>query len=35
MRMKRKLILEDGTIFIGEAFGSETSSTGKLFLIQV
>ena len=30
MRMKRKLILEDGTIFIGEAFGSETSSTGEV-----
>ena len=30
MRMKKKLILEDGTIFIGEAFGSETSSTGEV-----
>ena len=26
-RMKRQLILEDGTIFIGEAFGSETSTS--------
>ena len=24
-RMKRQLILEDGTVFIGKAFGSETS----------
>ena len=34
-RMKRQLILEDGTIFIGEAFGSETIQWVKLFLIQV
>ncbi|KAA9025937.1 glutamine-hydrolyzing carbamoyl-phosphate synthase small subunit [Niallia endozanthoxylica] len=28
--MKKKLILEDGTVFIGEAFGSETSCTGEV-----
>lgn len=28
--MKKKLILEDGTIFIGEAFGSETSCIGEV-----
>jgi carbamoyl-phosphate synthase small subunit len=28
--MKKKLILEDGTIFIGEAFGSETSCVGEV-----
>ncbi|XTP52974.1 carbamoyl phosphate synthase small subunit [Niallia sp. Krafla_26] len=28
--MKKKLILEDGTIFIGESFGSETVSTGEI-----
>lgn len=28
--MKRKLILEDGTVFIGEAFGSESSIVGEV-----
>src|SRR5690625_4177573 len=28
--MKRQLILEDGTTFIGEAFGSETKSQGEV-----
>ena len=28
--MKKKLILEDGTVFIGEGFGSETSSIGEV-----
>ena len=28
--MKRQLILEDGTVFIGEGFGSETSSVGEV-----
>jgi carbamoyl-phosphate synthase small subunit len=28
--MKKKLILEDGTVFIGEAFGSETSCVGEV-----
>ncbi len=28
--MKKKLILEDGTVFVGEAFGSETSCVGEV-----
>lgn len=28
--MKRKLILEDGTVFIGESFGSSQDSTGEV-----
>jgi carbamoyl-phosphate synthase small subunit len=28
--MKRQLILEDGTVFIGEGFGSETSTVGEV-----
>jgi carbamoyl-phosphate synthase small subunit len=28
--MKRQLILEDGTIFIGEAFGSDSDKTGEV-----
>lgn len=28
--MKRQLILEDGTIFIGEAFGSDTDTVGEV-----
>ncbi|MCJ8006202.1 carbamoyl phosphate synthase small subunit [Lederbergia wuyishanensis] len=28
--MKRKLVLEDGTIFVGEAFGSEVDSIGEV-----
>ena len=34
MMKKRILILEDGTVFEGEAFGSERSIQGKLFLQQ-
>ncbi len=30
MRMKKKLILEDGTTFVGEAFGSESASSGEV-----
>lgn len=28
--MKRKLILEDGTVFTGEAFGSTKASAGEI-----
>ncbi|MBM7692337.1 carbamoyl-phosphate synthase small subunit [Peribacillus deserti] len=28
--MKRKLVLEDGTVFIGEAFGAEAEKTGEI-----
>ena len=28
--MKRQLILEDGTIFIGEAFGADTNCVGEV-----
>lgn len=28
--MKRQLILEDGTVFVGKAFGSETETTGEV-----
>ena len=28
--MKRKLILEDGTVFIGEAFGGEGETIGEV-----
>src|SRR5690606_14897481 len=28
--MKRKLVLEDGTVFVGEAFGSEMDSYGEV-----
>lgn len=28
--MKRQLILEDGTVFVGEGFGSDTESTGEV-----
>lgn len=28
--MKRKLVLEDGTVFVGEAFGSEQESIGEI-----
>ena len=28
--MKRQLILEDGTIFIGEAFGADTKEDGEV-----
>jgi len=28
--MKRKLVLEDGTVFVGEAFGSEIGSIGEV-----
>ena len=28
--MKKQLILEDGTVFIGEAFGSQTNCVGEV-----
>ena len=32
--MKRQLILEDGTVFIGKGFGGEMKSQVKLYLKQ-
>ena len=33
--MKRQLILEDGTVFVGEGFGSDKEMMGKLCLTPV
>ena len=30
LSMKRQLVLEDGTVFVGEAFGSETEAIGEI-----